>query len=104
MAVKIHCSICDRFIKAVDKNDLQKLNGEETCEKCGKKVKKAYGELDIMVKGFKEDLTLLNNRMVKVYKTLDNIYNKYLGDIQSFYTTRTAEFDKRMENILNKEN
>ena len=57
-----------------------------------------------MVKGFKEDLTLLNNRMVKVYKTLDNIYNKYLGDIQSFYTTRTAEFDKRMENILNKEN
>ena len=104
MAVKIYCGICDKFIKEIEKYEFEKLTGEEICEKCGKKVGKIYGELDEMMGNFKKDLTLLNNRMVKVYKTLDNIYNKYIGDIQSFYTTRTAEIDNRMKDVLNKEN
>jgi len=84
MAVKVYCNICDKFIKAIEKYEFEKLTGEEICEKCGKKVKKVYGELDNMKDGFMADLTLLNNRMVKVYKALDAIYSKYNSDIKSF--------------------
>ena len=103
MAVKIYCNICDKFIKHTEQHEFQKLTGEEICEKCGKKVSKVYGELDDMANGFKAELTLLNNRMVKVYKALDAIYNKYNSDVKSFYTTRTAELDNRMKDVLSKE-
>jgi len=103
MAVKIHCSICDKYIMDVDKYELQKLSGEEICDKCERKVKKIYGELDKMTDEFKKELTLLNNRMVKTYNSLNKIYEKYNSDIKSFYTTRTAELDNRMKDVLSKE-
>ena len=49
MAVKVHCSICEKFIKNVEQYDFQKLTGEEICKKCGDRVSKVYGELDGLI-------------------------------------------------------
>ena len=103
MAVKIHCSICDKYIMDVDKYALQKLSGEEICDKCERKVKKVYGELDAMVDEFKKDLTARHAKVIKTYQSLNKIYDKYVGQIGSFYTTRTAELDNRMKDVLKKE-
>ena len=100
MAVKVHCSICDKFIKSVEQYDFQKLTGEEICEKCGKKVKKTYTELDDMVAEFKMELEANQKRMVKVTGAFQDIVKKYTNTIQSFYITRTAELDNRMKDIL----
>jgi len=100
MAVKIHCSICDKFIKEIDSYDFQKLTGEEICTKCGKKVSEVYSELDGMVDAFKKELALKQKRMDQITGAFKHTIKKYEDFINSFKTTRTAELDNRMKDIL----
>ena len=100
MAVKVHCNICDKFIKDIEQFEFQKLTGKEICAECGTKVKEVYDQLDEMTAKFRKQLDDKNANMVRTYKTLDTTYKKYMADIQSFYTTRSAALDRRMEDIL----
>ena len=100
MAVKVDCSICDKFIKSVEPHDFQGLTGEEICEKCGKKVKKVYDELDKFVEESKKEIESAQKRMAKITGAFQEIVRKHTNHVSSFHTTRTAELDSKIKDIL----
>ena len=70
MAVKIHCSICDKFIKRVYEKEIQKITGREMCEDCGAEVTRIKKELDDMVTEVKKDLDKRHKSIMKRYHLL----------------------------------
>jgi len=100
MAVKVHCSICDKFIKDVDNYEFQKLTGKEMCNKCGAKVSGMYQKIDNLKDDFAKEAILIQQRMKKTTESFNKVMERYSKDIASFYTTRTAEIDSRMQDIL----
>ena len=100
MAVKVHCSICDKFIKDVDNYDFQKLTFQEICKKCGERVDNVYGKLDQMVSELEKDILDKKKRMTVVTNAFNDAIKRFSVDLQSFHTTRRAELDSRMKDIL----
>ena len=100
MAVKVHCSICDKFIKDVSNHEFQRLTGEEICEGCGKKVKSVYGKLDKLVSDSEKEIEESRKKMLKITGAFNEIIKKYTDHVKSFHTTRTAEIDSKMRDIL----
>ena len=100
MAVRVHCSICDKFIKSIEQYDFQKLTGEEICQKCGKKVKKVQVELDELVKDSALEIEATRKRFLKIAGAFEDIVKKHTNHVSSFHTTRTAELDAKIKDIL----
>ena len=100
MAVKVHCNICEKFIKDVDKYDFQKLTGEEICTKCGEKVNKTYGKLDNMVAELEKDIADKTKRVKVVTNAFNDSVKRFSDELKSFHTTRRAELDSRIKDIL----
>lgn len=100
MAVKVNCSICDKFIKNVEPYEFQKLTGKEICEDCGKKVREVYTELDDMVIKAKKNLEETQRKSTRTMDVLLKSVKRYTDELQSFHTTRKAEIDNRMKDIL----
>ena len=100
MAVRVHCSICEKFVRNVEQYDFQKLTGHEICKKCGERVSKVYGELDKLVTDSTKEIEEHRKKMAKVTGAFNEIVKKYTENIKSFHITRTAELDNRMKDIL----
>jgi len=100
MAVKVFCSICDRFIKDVDNSEFGRLDGREICTDCGGKVDEIFADLNKGVADFKKALAEKHADMSKRYASLKKGHDRFEADIKSLYTSMSAELNRRKEDIL----
>jgi len=46
MAVRLYCSICEKFVKRLTEIETKKITGKELCDDCSKKIADIYANLD----------------------------------------------------------
>ncbi len=100
MAVKVHCSACDVFIKGVDGAEISKLTGKEKCVECGEKIRALYKDLDEGIDNYKKTMEKKLQQLTKKIDGLDAVYNKFISDAHSLHRTTKAELDTHLQNIL----
>ena len=100
MAIKTFCSICERFIKNVETNEIQRLTGKEICPDCGVKVKESQAFLDISIKTYKVEIEKMLSEAKKKFGSLDASHNKFISDATGLYKTTEAELKRRLEDVL----
>ena len=100
MAIKVFCSICEKFVKKAEQFEFQKLTGKEMCEDCGKKINGLYQVLDEHIKQYNAELEKKLGLVKKKFSTLDAAYDKFHADARSLYTTMKAELDSQLRNII----
>jgi len=100
MAVKVHCSACDIFIKDVEANELNKLTGNEKCEECGEKIKDLYKILDDKIKEYNDTINKRHEQAKRKFDNLDASHQKFLADAQSLLKTTKVQIDTHLQSIL----
>lgn len=46
MAVRLYCSVCEKFVKKLTEIETKKIRGNELCVDCSKKIADIYANLD----------------------------------------------------------
>ena len=100
MAVKVFCSICEKFIKDVPENEIGTLNGREICEPCGKKVSTILSELDTLKGKHDEELKKAHATAMQKYKRLEGDYVKYSTKANDLYFRAQQELKDTLKDIL----
>lgn len=100
MAVKVHCSVCEKFIKDIHGKDISALTGKEICSECGDKIDGLFKNMEDAVADFiaksKVEYEELQKRMVALTKA----HSKYESDAKSLLTTMSAELRRRQRDLL----
>lgn len=100
MAVKVFCNICEKFIKNAEQFEFQKLTGKEMCETCGGRVNDLFQVLDDSIKDYNNRVDAMVANVKKKYAMLDKAYNKFNSDAIGLHTTKKAEIESHLKNIL----
>ena len=96
MAVKIYCSICERYIKNAGDDEISKLTGKEICSTCSKKMSDLKSYIDSKIEGYEKDLMKMLSDAKKKFGELDKVHNKFFSEARSLQTTLKAEINSRM--------
>ena len=85
MGIRIHCKICEIFIKEAVGDDIQKLTGTEVCQECNTRVKKKMGDFDKLYAKNVEDINKLAKEADTYYKTIEQDRLKYVNNLKGLY-------------------
>lgn len=100
MAVKVHCSICDKFIQEMEKYEFDKLTGKELCGECGEKVKKVIDELVAKEKEHVAKISEVFTNMMAKYKKLQAAHDSNIAQVQDMYRVARNELSAVLKDIL----
>ena len=103
MAVKVHCSVCDVFIKNVEPFELQKLTGKEICADCAKKIADTMKVLDTSQKEYLAQIEKLHKEAKSKYMKLDEIYNHFSAQAKDMLVRMRAELEDMIQRVLSKD-
>ena len=96
MAIDIKCSVCEKFIKEANDEDIQRLTGKEVCTDCGNKATEVNNFVDSKITKYIDDLEKMLSDAKKKYGKLDEVHNKFYSNARSLQTTLKAEINSRI--------
>ena len=93
MGLKIHCHICDKFIRDVDVNSVGGLTGKEMCRDCYDRVQGLFGDVEKAQKKFMADLEKLYKQAQMNFEKLDLVYANYIASGKDLYKNAESQLN-----------
>lgn len=100
MAIKIFCSVCDKFLYEVGKDEMSKIKDNEICPVCSGRIDKVFLQMD---KAEKEFQTAID----KQYQDAKTMFNKFqqsqtqkMQEVKSIINNIRPEIDKIIREML----
>ena len=100
MAVRIMCSVCDKFIREARVAEMRNLTGTEICQPCEKRIEFVMNDIKIISQNSQKDLLEQAATVKKNLDVVEKIAKQAINSIEATKQRVTSELEAAKKKVL----
>jgi len=100
MTIKLHCTVCGKYLKELPLSEAKAITGKETCGICSEKIALIFSDLDKLEKDSYQKINEMFEKVKTGYVKFSNLHTSTLQQIKCTIGNIRPEVEKNIETIF----